>query len=286
MCSDEQHRENLAQLARIEQLLKEHLAGRSVLDQTYYISNSTGFYLDYKNRRHLYLLSAVPLALNLGEQGILFVPASTWTPLDYKEGYELFTINISSKVAVLVRATDSAIPPAPTPLSPAQQQAMIGQAFSVATGDVATGANVAYVGLQLVPVGGVFQKSVWIENAIISTPANACNICQLNQATASTQDSLLTTQLTPQAQEPASGLTSIVAAWASPANTTELVGSLLGTAREYGSVGNDSTLNLLQQSAGVWLPKGSAGSVLLYAKLPTSGNAAALSFDWWEATNG
>lgn len=109
MCSDEQHRQKMAALERINKNLEILINGRRPLEQTYAVSDTQGFILDYKNRKHLYIYSLNAITLDLKDLGTLSIPAKTWTGLDYEQGTKLFTSGTATPVNIRIRATDEAV---------------------------------------------------------------------------------------------------------------------------------------------------------------------------------
>lgn len=109
MCTDEQHREKMAALERINKSLETLINGRRVIDQTYMVSDTQGFILDYKDRKHLYIYSVNAIVIDLKSLGTLSVTAKTWTSFDYEEGFSVFTSGTTNPVSVLIRATDEVI---------------------------------------------------------------------------------------------------------------------------------------------------------------------------------
>jgi hypothetical protein len=109
VCSDEQHRQNIAALKRIETLLETLIKGRPAIDRNENISNTQGFVLDYKDRKRLYIFSSIAIVLDLKALGTYAVAANTWTPINFEEGFKLFTVGTTNLVAVVVRATDDMV---------------------------------------------------------------------------------------------------------------------------------------------------------------------------------
>jgi hypothetical protein len=109
MCTDEQKQADHAKFDEIIRLLKLNVSERPWIDTTYSICDTQGFYLDYKDRKHLYLFSANALTLNLQDIGTLSVSANTWTDISFRQGLRLFTSGTTNPVLVYVRATDETI---------------------------------------------------------------------------------------------------------------------------------------------------------------------------------
>ncbi len=109
MCSDEQHAQKMAALARIEKNQRILIEGRTPQRQDYSISDTQGFHLDYKNRKHVFIYSDVPLVLQLTSHTYP-VFQQIWTCLDFIEaGFKLFTVGTASPVRIKMCATDDMI---------------------------------------------------------------------------------------------------------------------------------------------------------------------------------
>lgn len=111
MCTEEQHNQKMAALARIEHALQTLIRGRPALDHIYNISNVKGFQLDYRNRKHVYIWTAASgLSLDLKDLGILALTQYAWTLIDFHENFEIFaTAATTTDTAVYVRCTDEVI---------------------------------------------------------------------------------------------------------------------------------------------------------------------------------
>ncbi len=90
-------------------LLRLNVTQRPYIDQTYAVSQSQGFFLDYKDRKHLYIFSATALTLTIGTIGTLNVAANTWTDISFPPNLQIFATGQVTAVLVLVRATDETI---------------------------------------------------------------------------------------------------------------------------------------------------------------------------------
>lgn len=100
----------LTVLERIEKLLQPTGGARLAEDQSYLIGNTqSNLFLDYKNRKHLYIYSAVALTLQLNDIGTYSVPATTWTDISFRPNMQIFTTNQATAVMVYVKATDETI---------------------------------------------------------------------------------------------------------------------------------------------------------------------------------
>lgn len=99
----------LERLDEMIRLLRLNVTQRPYIDQTYAVSASQGFFLDYKDRKHLYIFSPVSLTLAIGTIGSLTVPANTWTDISFPPNLQIFATGQANAILVLVRATDETI---------------------------------------------------------------------------------------------------------------------------------------------------------------------------------
>lgn len=109
MCSKEDHVEQLALLERIEKAVLS-TAKRPPIDSSPQISASQPLVIDYKDRRHLFLISANALTFTVEDLGTLTVAQNTWTNIGYQEGMRLVPTAQATLVPVFVRATDESLP--------------------------------------------------------------------------------------------------------------------------------------------------------------------------------
>lgn len=96
--------ELLHALERLEKVIKRE-DKPAYVDQTYQVSDTQGFTLDYQGYRFLFVYSGTPLFFLLGETTYP-IPENIWTPLQFKQGFKVFTSGTSSPVGIRVRATD------------------------------------------------------------------------------------------------------------------------------------------------------------------------------------
>lgn len=172
--------EQLAALARIEAQLKTLTSGghdAAPLDQTYYVSNTQGFFLDYKGRKKLYLFATAAMTLSLADIGTLAVSANTWTDISFRQGLQLFTTNLANPTAVLVRATNEIIEGASTGNIPTVNQGTSPWVVSVSNANANGQATMANSS----PVVIASNQS-----------AVASNLSQVNGAALSTSNPVLT----------------------------------------------------------------------------------------------
>ena len=159
------------------------------------------------------------------------------------------------------------------------QALLAGQGYSVTTGSVTTGATNAWLGLEL--LWTTPSKLIIIYNVVVSS-ANSGSPVQINQATTTTLDAGLTTNLLASVlNNSGSGPASIVTSvQGSPAATTQASG-LIGSAR-LSAVASTTSINpLLLSSAKIIAPKTTL-NIAVYSKFATSGNAASITIDWVE----
>lgn len=113
MWSDEEHREHVH---LIEQQLHTLATRRPNKDQTYMISATQPYVIDYKERQLLYGWSPNPLILSVEDIGFLGIPANTWVNLQYQQSMRLFPeVSQTSTIPFFVRATDYYIYPSGLP---------------------------------------------------------------------------------------------------------------------------------------------------------------------------
>lgn len=108
MCSEDYQRESLELLRKIATSTER----RSVIDQDYVVSATKGFFLDYKNRKHLYVWAPNGVTFIIPDLGgsTLTAQADTWTNLSFRPGLQLFASAAQvADLLVKVRATDDVI---------------------------------------------------------------------------------------------------------------------------------------------------------------------------------
>lgn len=107
MCSDEQHKQTLDALARIERATKK----RTPDDQSIMVSDTQPWKLDYKGYRHVFMwLPAIALTMDFGEYGSGPVGIQQWFNLGMKPGYDVKTIGQATPTKIILRFTDESIP--------------------------------------------------------------------------------------------------------------------------------------------------------------------------------
>lgn len=106
MCSDDQHKEHMAALKRIEDRLRYRLP----TDQLIMLSDTQGWTMDYRGYKHVFLWSPQPINLNLGEYGTGPIQAQVWLNLGIRTGIKIFTSGQASPISLILRFTDEEIP--------------------------------------------------------------------------------------------------------------------------------------------------------------------------------
>ncbi len=97
--------ELLAALATLTRAVEKQTLKRGFIDQTYEVSDTQGFILDYKGYRYLFVYAGTSLTFLIGSSSYS-IAANTWTPLQFKEGYKIFTSGTANPTGIRVRATD------------------------------------------------------------------------------------------------------------------------------------------------------------------------------------
>src|SRR5260370_42648228 len=101
MCTDEQNQKLLDAL--------KLLVPRDPVGQTYLVSDTQGFYLDYKNRKHLYVFTPTAMTFNLNDIGNVDIPAKIFTEMSFRQRMRIFTISQPNPVNVWMLATDDVL---------------------------------------------------------------------------------------------------------------------------------------------------------------------------------
>lgn len=101
-------------LNAIHQALKdlhETVKGRPNLDQTYNISASQPYVVNYRDRYHILIWTANSggLTLTLEDLGQMTVSQYTWTNISFKTGMKIYAQGQTNPVPVLIRCTDSTV---------------------------------------------------------------------------------------------------------------------------------------------------------------------------------
>lgn len=107
MCTEEQHREKMDTLARIEKALKP----RPPIDQSYQISDTQKIRIDYHDRKHAFIwIPGNTLTIDFGEYGVGTVQSQVWFNLGMRPGREIATSGQATTVDIIFRYTDEATP--------------------------------------------------------------------------------------------------------------------------------------------------------------------------------
>ena len=143
MCTDEQHQQKIAHLARIDAHLHkmcDHF-GRDDINWNSGISSTQPLIIDYRHRFKLYLWSPIALVFSMEDTGNITIPAQSWTEISFLPGLRLTPLAQSSTIQVFLRATDHELRnPAPL-LGNIQEYTLAGQAFIGNTGLLNLAAN-------------------------------------------------------------------------------------------------------------------------------------------------
>ncbi|HEY6543198.1 MAG TPA: hypothetical protein VIZ18_19805 [Ktedonobacteraceae bacterium] len=153
-----------------------------------------------------------------------------------------------------------------------------GQGFSLVQEAIATGGGNAFVGMQI--IANSIAKNILLYRAW-AEQGQAAGINRLYQALNATADTNLTDTLTPVNNggvSTASALSSILGKNSLPSQTSGFQGSLLYS----GGLAANTTLDLLAQGQCLYIPKNTTGSISIYSKVVTSGNAATIGLCWVE----
>lgn len=97
-------------LCAIYDIIAIAVNARHPIDSTIQISSTQPYIVDYKERKHLYLFSAVSLTLSLEDLGTMTVSPNVFTLIDFPQGYRLYATNITgTSTYIQVKATDEVI---------------------------------------------------------------------------------------------------------------------------------------------------------------------------------
>ncbi len=278
MCDSDQHAQYMAALARIEQQNNLLISGRPAIDQFYSISSTQGMMLDYKNRKHIYIFSSVPITLNLGILGNFTVNASTWTNIDFQQNSEI-TSTSSTIISVLVRATDDAqfydgligLNGAGTMQDWTRYLTLKGQCYNATTGKLTSPTSGPTAFQIFNPANS--GKSILIYSLIVAYNSANMHDMRITAADVSTIVGWTNTPVVP-VNNMAGGAASVAVAGAS---NTQLTGGLLGTSRETTGTQNNLPIETLTNGECIYLPASSTVNGL--AIYMTNGAAAA-----WQIT--
>ena len=105
MCTDDQHRQKMAALRDIHEIL----IGREPIGATVQISATTPYIIDYKERKHLFIFSATSLTLTLEDLGNFALPSGQWVNMGFSTGTRVYASGQSSNVPLFVKCTDETI---------------------------------------------------------------------------------------------------------------------------------------------------------------------------------
>ncbi len=107
MCSDEQHRQTLDALARIERATRKRIPD----DLSILICDTQPWKLDYRGYRHVFMwLPTIALTMDFGEYGTGPVGMQQWFNLGMRAGYDIKTVGQTAPTKIILRFTDEVTP--------------------------------------------------------------------------------------------------------------------------------------------------------------------------------
>lgn len=111
MCSEDFQQKQLDLLQKILDATRLTVSNRPQIDETYQVSDTqSNWYLDYKNRKHIYVWSPNALTFKLApDQGTISMGANEWLDFSFRPGTQIFTSGQATLVPVYVRCTDETI---------------------------------------------------------------------------------------------------------------------------------------------------------------------------------
>lgn len=111
----------LCEIREILTSIRDSSKTRPDIDSIVQLSANNPLIVDYKNRHHIYIWSAIALTLSLEDLGTLMISANAWTNISFSSGMRLYAIGQNSLAPVLVRCKDSDV----------EQQILSATTFSV-----------------------------------------------------------------------------------------------------------------------------------------------------------
>ncbi|SRR5579871_467258 len=279
----------------LSDLVNELKIERLPLDRPFSISQNVPYVVDYRQRKRLYLLCQQPLTLVIGGNQIPTVPGY-WTPISLQTGAQIYALGVSdaAPMPVIVRACDTPMLEQALTLDQNFSGVQVtedlirymisqGKAFRVATGQVATGAANAWIGLQ--GVTNNLPVNVIIYNIMVSANASTSDVRLYQNPGTTIVDPGLTQNLLSSIanQKTGAGSSSQLSALnGSPAATTQANPVNAGNIVADEAVVGNSTLNVLTNGSLLWLPKGAQNTFGVYAIQGTSGNKISITLEWIE----
>lgn len=107
MCDDAIHHEHLKKLCLIEEILRH----RTPIDLTVQISAAQPWFVDYHNRKHIFLwLPTSALSLSFEDYGTGTVQQQVWTNIGMPPGTRIFAPGNATTTPIMIRCTDEVIP--------------------------------------------------------------------------------------------------------------------------------------------------------------------------------
>ena len=90
--------------------LLEEVRRRSHIDQTYQISSSQAYIVDYKQRKHIYIWSPTAISLTIEDYGTGSIPAQQWINIGIRDGCFVTAPAVTSGTTpLMVRCTDEVV---------------------------------------------------------------------------------------------------------------------------------------------------------------------------------
>lgn len=110
-----EHQTTAERLAALElltaNLLKVQLQAREPIDTTIFLSNTKPYLVDYRNRKHIYLLSPQGFVVSVQDLGQVTVPGNTFTLFDLPPGLRCYIVAPTGPaLPIFVRCTDELLP--------------------------------------------------------------------------------------------------------------------------------------------------------------------------------
>ncbi len=102
MCTDQQHKEKID--------LLQDIAGRPPIDDHVTISAVKPWYVDYRERKHVFIWLPVTQTLSFEEFGSGTVQAQIWINLGMPKGIKMLAPNSSTLIDVMIRCCDEELP--------------------------------------------------------------------------------------------------------------------------------------------------------------------------------
>lgn len=110
MCDSAISLEQVELLQQIERLLLS-VAYLPYIDETYLISATQPYVVDYKDRRHVFIWTPTSQAVSLEDFGNGTLAAQVWTNLGLPQGLKIYATGVTNgTVPIMIRCTNEVIP--------------------------------------------------------------------------------------------------------------------------------------------------------------------------------